>query len=264
MFKFRPTAIQYLPDILPEPTAAKVLIADDEPDIQLITRMSLRRLQWQGNPLDIHRVSSGAAAVEFIKKNPDTHVVILDIMMEHDRAGLDSALAIHALNPRTEIIIQTGQASILSEHEVILNYPVSHYLPKGTESAQRICNMVLLSLKNHARHGAVYQAKQAWEAFYTYSNTLCFHHAPEALLHWLHHDIIQGPCALVSEALVSEAQLTETSAPRWWAAASPAWIENHCQTEGKSLRFCRFKSDSGLFYEADAATGNILHHLLSA
>ncbi len=130
---------------------AKLLIVDDQPDIQLIVRMSLRRLAWQGQPLDIHTVDSGEASVQFIQEHPDTCVVIMDVMMEHERAGLDATLAIHALNPRVQVIIHTAQAALFSEQEVILNYPITNYLTKSSDSGARLGNMVLLALKNYAR-----------------------------------------------------------------------------------------------------------------
>lgn len=131
--------------------SAKILIVDDQEDIQLITRMSLRRLQWHKRPLDIHLASSGAESVAFIEDHPDTQVVIMDIMMEHDRAGLEAIETIHAMCPQIQFIVQTAQASVLSEHEVIRNYPITNYLTKSAESSQRLGSMVLLALKNYAR-----------------------------------------------------------------------------------------------------------------
>lgn len=130
---------------------AKLLIVDDQPDIQLIVRMSLRRLAWQGQPLDIHTVDSGEASVQFIQDHPDTCVVIMDVMMEHERAGLDATLAIHKMNPKVQVIIHTAQAALFSEQEVILNYPIINYLTKSAESSQKLANMVLLAFKNYER-----------------------------------------------------------------------------------------------------------------
>lgn len=130
---------------------AKILIVDDQADIQLITRMSLRRMAWQGNPLDIHTADSGAASVQFVRENPDTQVIIMDVMMEHERAGLDACLEIHAFNPQVQLIIHTAQAALFTEQEVILNYPIINYLTKSAESSQRLGSMVLLALKNYLR-----------------------------------------------------------------------------------------------------------------
>ena len=130
---------------------AKVLIVDDQPDIQLVTKMSLRRLEWNGLPLDLHLADSGAAAIEYVQQHPDIRVVLMDVVMEHDRAGLDAILKIHEAHPRIQLIVQTGQAALLSEHEVIRAYPIINYLSKGADSSQRVGSMVLLALKNYER-----------------------------------------------------------------------------------------------------------------
>lgn len=130
---------------------AKLLIVDDQPDIQLIARMSLRRLAWQGQTLDIHTADSGADSVQFVQNHPDTRVIIMDVMMEHERAGLDATLAIHKINPKIQVIIHTAQAALFSEQEVILNYPIVNYLTKSSESSQKLASMVLLALKNYDR-----------------------------------------------------------------------------------------------------------------
>lgn len=130
---------------------SKILIVDDQEDILLITRMSLRRLHWKNQSLDLHLASSGSESIAFIKDHPDTQVVIMDIMMEYDRAGLDAIDAIHALQPQIQLIVQTAQAGLLSEQEVIRNYPIVNYLTKSADSSQRLGNMVLLALKNYER-----------------------------------------------------------------------------------------------------------------
>lgn len=130
---------------------AKVLIVDDQEDILLITRMSLRRLQWNNHALDLHFASSGAESIAFIKNNPDTRVVIMDIMMENDRAGLDAIEVIHALHPQIQLMVQTAQAGLFSEQEVIRNYPIINYLTKSVDGGQRLGSSVLLALKNYDR-----------------------------------------------------------------------------------------------------------------
>lgn len=130
---------------------AKVLIVDDQEDILLITRMSLRRLQWNNHSLDLHLASSGAESIAFIKEHPETQVVIMDIMMEHDRAGLEAIEIIHGLYPQIQLMVQTAQAGLLSEQEVIRNYPIINYLTKSADSSQQLGNSVLLALKNYER-----------------------------------------------------------------------------------------------------------------
>jgi c-di-GMP phosphodiesterase len=130
---------------------AKILIVDDQEDIRLITRMSLRRLKWHNHPVDLHFACSGGESIAFIENHSDTQVVIMDIMMEHDRAGLDAIEAIHKMHPQIQLIVQTAQAALMSEQQVIRDYPITNYVTKSTEGSERLGNIVLLALKNYDR-----------------------------------------------------------------------------------------------------------------
>jgi len=53
----------------------KILIVDDDPDIRNVLNLLLRE-EYETN-----ETSNGADAVDFIKKNPETDLIILDVMM---------------------------------------------------------------------------------------------------------------------------------------------------------------------------------------
>ena len=53
----------------------KILIVDDDPDIRNVLNLLLRE-EYEAN-----ETSNGADAVDFIKKNPETDLIILDVMM---------------------------------------------------------------------------------------------------------------------------------------------------------------------------------------
>lgn len=60
-----------------------VLIVDDDPDIRNVLSLLLK------DSYSVHEAADGAAAVEHIKRNPDTDLVILDVMMP----GMDGITA---------------------------------------------------------------------------------------------------------------------------------------------------------------------------
>lgn len=60
-----------------------VLIVDDDPDIRNVLSLLLK------DSYSVHEAADGAAAVEHIKHNPDTDLVILDVMMP----GMDGITA---------------------------------------------------------------------------------------------------------------------------------------------------------------------------
>ncbi|MBF0589185.1 MAG: response regulator, partial [Magnetococcales bacterium] len=68
----------------------KVVIVDDDPDMQLLTRSLLRKLTFEGRSIQALSAHSGDEGVLLLREHPDTAVVLMDVMMEHDQAGLEA------------------------------------------------------------------------------------------------------------------------------------------------------------------------------
>ena len=56
-------------------TRSKILIVDDDPDIRNVLNLLLR------SDYETAEAADGMAAVEHIRANPDTDLIILDVMM---------------------------------------------------------------------------------------------------------------------------------------------------------------------------------------
>src|SRR5689334_11073413 len=75
-------------DHAPLENAWKILIVDDDLDIHRVTRLVLSPFVFKGRPIVLLFASSGAEARVVLAENPDIAVVILDVVMETDDAGL--------------------------------------------------------------------------------------------------------------------------------------------------------------------------------
>ena len=75
-------------------TPLRVLVVDDEPDVAAVTRLSLRGMDHNGRPVELVAAASGAEGVAALRADPDIAVVLLDVVMETDTAGLDACRAI--------------------------------------------------------------------------------------------------------------------------------------------------------------------------
>ncbi|MEP5622332.1 MAG: histidine kinase, partial [Hyphomicrobiales bacterium] len=69
----------------------KVMLVDDEPAIHDVTRLALSDFTFQDRPLEFVSVYSGDEARKAILEHPDTAVMLLDVVMESEHAGLDVA-----------------------------------------------------------------------------------------------------------------------------------------------------------------------------
>lgn len=145
----RGVSVVAMPPAIVVPARRKVLIADDEPDIHAVTRMSLRDLVHGGAPVEFVSAASGQEAVERMRTQPDIGVVLLDVVMEDEHAGLDAIGAIREEldNHLVRILLRTGQPGAAPERETIERYDIDGYLPKGEETVNRMFVAVRTALR---------------------------------------------------------------------------------------------------------------------
>jgi CheY-like chemotaxis protein len=126
-----------------------VIIADDERDIHTVTEVSLRSLSYQGRRIEFVAAYSGAEAVEAVRANPTAAVILLDVVMENDHAGLDACRAIRNElgNDFIRILLRTGQPGVAPERTVIRDYDIDGYLPKSELTSMRLFTAVRTSIK---------------------------------------------------------------------------------------------------------------------
>ncbi|MGW8358854.1 response regulator [Streptomyces wedmorensis] len=127
----------------------KVLIVDDEEDVHQITRISLRSLSHRGNRVNLVSARSGAEARQCMRDNPDIAVVLLDVVMESDHAGLDLSRFIREQlgNAFARIILRTGQPGRAPEETVVQAYEIDGYLPKAELTSTHLITTVRTALK---------------------------------------------------------------------------------------------------------------------
>lgn len=123
-----------------------LLIVDDEPDIHQVTTMALKNFDFEGHPLNILHAYSGQEAKKLLTDNPDIAVVLLDVVMESDDAGLLVADWIRKTlnNDKTRIVLRTGQSGNAPEEDVIVQYDIHDYKEK-TELTHRKLHTLLYS-----------------------------------------------------------------------------------------------------------------------
>jgi CheY-like chemotaxis protein len=141
----------------------KVLVVDDEPDIHSVTKLSLKTLTHAGKKLKFINASTGEEALQIMRAQPDVAVILLDVVMESDSAGLDACREIREGlgNHLVRILLRTGQPGSAPERETIDTYDIDGYLPKAELSSTRLYAAVrtavrawdeLASLERHRRY----------------------------------------------------------------------------------------------------------------
>ncbi|HAT12594.1 MAG TPA: adenylate/guanylate cyclase, partial [Microcoleaceae bacterium UBA11344] len=67
----------------------KVLIVDDEIEIHKITKLALQDFKFENKFINFISAYSGKEAKEIIKDNQDIALILLDVVMETEEAGLE-------------------------------------------------------------------------------------------------------------------------------------------------------------------------------
>lgn len=131
------------------PDKLRVLIVDDEPDIHAVTRLSLRGLKYAGRSVEFTTALTGAEAVAALREFPDTAVMLLDVVMESESAGLDACRTVREElgNRFVRILLRTGQPGVAPERKTIDEYDIDGYLPKAELSSNRLYASVRTALK---------------------------------------------------------------------------------------------------------------------
>ena len=132
-----------------DPTVHKVLIVDDEQDMIAVTKLGLKGLSYGGKKLEFLDVDTGAATVQALRDDPSIAVILLDVVMEDNHAGLDACKAIREElgNHTVRILLRTGQPGAAPEKETIDAYDIDGYLPKAELTTNRLYTAVRTALK---------------------------------------------------------------------------------------------------------------------
>ena len=127
----------------------KVLIVDDELEVHKMTQMVLQDFVFDGKSLEFLVAASGQEANNILENTQDIGLVLLDVVMEDDHAGLKVVDYTRKTlgNQLVRILLKTGQPGVAPEKETIDNYDIDNYLPKAELSSQRFYTAVRTALR---------------------------------------------------------------------------------------------------------------------
>jgi diguanylate cyclase (GGDEF)-like protein len=128
----------------------KVIIADDDPDVHRATQIALKNLIFEGKLVVFLSAYSAEECKRLITDiHPDAALVLLDVVMETNNAGLNLVKYIREElnNHQIRIILRTGHPGEAPEESVILNYDINDYKLKIELTRQNLLTTVLASLR---------------------------------------------------------------------------------------------------------------------
>ncbi len=129
----------------------KLLIVDDEDDVHRITRLALTGLRYDGLKIKFLSAYSGEEACKILSENNDIALVLLDVVMETDHAGLDVADYVRndLHNDIVRIVLRTGQPGQAPEDEILDRYDIDDYREKTDLTAQKLRTLARCSFNSY-------------------------------------------------------------------------------------------------------------------
>ncbi|CUI06698.1 DUF3369 domain-containing protein [Massilia antarctica] len=127
----------------------RVLIVDDDVDVHAVTRLALRNVAFKGRELELFSAYSGAEGYRILRDTPDIALVLLDVVMETDDAGLILARRIREElnNQIVRVVLRTGQPGQAPEQRVIIEYDINDYKAKTELTTQKLFTTVISALR---------------------------------------------------------------------------------------------------------------------
>jgi response regulator RpfG family c-di-GMP phosphodiesterase len=138
---------------MPQPQAAqrpwRVLVVDDDADVHAVTRLALRNLSFRGRELELFSAHSAAEGFRLLRDTADIALVLLDVVMETEDAGLVLARRIREElgNHTVRVVLRTGQPGQAPEQRVIIDYDINDYKAKTELTTQRLFTAVISALR---------------------------------------------------------------------------------------------------------------------
>ncbi len=138
-------------ETLPARATWPVLIVDDETAVHDVTRLALSDFSYAGKGLHLYHAYSGQQAKTLLNQQPEIALVLLDVVMEHEHAGLEVVDYIRneLHNPFTRIVLRTGQPGTVPERDVILNYDINDYKEKTELTAEKLFTVLVSALRTY-------------------------------------------------------------------------------------------------------------------
>ncbi|MCP4701563.1 MAG: diguanylate cyclase [Gammaproteobacteria bacterium] len=139
-----------VPDEPKEPWT--ILIVDDEESVHQMTLFTLEEYTFRDKPLACLSAYSSESAEKLLREHSDIAIVLLDVVMEEDDAGLKIVRTIREIlkNCFVRIILRTGQPGRAPESMVVSEYDINDYVHKEELTAQKLFTLITAALRAYA------------------------------------------------------------------------------------------------------------------
>jgi len=139
-----------------------VLVVDDEPAVHEVTKLVMAGFEMDGRPLEFTHCYSAEEARQVLSLPNDFALILLDVVMETEHAGLDLAKHIRDVigNLNVRIVLRTGQPGQAPEEQVIKDYDINDYKEKTDLTRRRLITVFYAGLRAYRDLMRIESARQ--------------------------------------------------------------------------------------------------------
>lgn len=173
----------------------QVLIVDDDADVHRATEMALRDLSIEGRPMQLLHAYSRQEAMAVVAQHEDLAVILLDVVMESDDAGLKLVHDVRNTLKRESlrIILRTGQPGYAPELDTIRHYDINDYRTKSELTRVRLFTSLTVAVRVYRQMRAHEQTRRGLEMVVRASTDLSKLHG----MHLFAQGVVSQLCALL-------------------------------------------------------------------
>jgi len=139
----------------------RILIVDDEPEIHKVTELALANLRVSNRRFEFLHAYTGEEAIALLKRETDIAVILLDVVMESDDAGLKVVEKIREelLLTDVRIILRTGQPGYAPEEQVVMQYDINDYKTKTELTRNKLLTSIFSAIRSYQQLRQISQSK---------------------------------------------------------------------------------------------------------
>lgn len=142
-----------------------IVVIDDDEEVHEATRFALRHVHVHGRPLELAHLFSAAEARRVLPSLDVPAVILLDVVMETENAGLELVdfIRTDCDLAATRIVLRTGQPGYAPELSVFARYDINDYFTKAELSRTRLITAITSAVKSHEQIRTIDESRRGLE-----------------------------------------------------------------------------------------------------
>ena len=155
-------------------TPWKILIADDEPSVHLVTRLALGDFTFEGRRLELLSAYGEVDTRRLLSEHPDAALLLLDVVMDTVTSGFDLVRYIRddLKNKELRIVMRTGQSGNAPEDRILINYDINDFKDKTELTVAKLRTTLISSLRTYSHLRIIDQERRKLASHRTYLQTI--------------------------------------------------------------------------------------------